>query len=342
MRTSVYKQLEMTNTIHRLFDTPEFRRTMELARALVSSPAMKAQQELSRTARAILDSPAMKAQLRILEQFRPWEEMQRRMARTTELAAEGKLPMLRCWAIMAKLGWPPPMEVTIADSNQFVVQYDEGGLDAIRDSVEALILDIYDRAQLARMVEKWESRRFLASRMLILREAVDAHLDGKYRLSIPALIPQVEGIIAQCFAHKDRLQGKHLKKYAATLLPEAGHGSFTGACDAAAKEFLVELLWEQFHLGDDIPLLSRHAILHGADTTYGTVANSLRVILLLDYLISQFRLVSIETGRSYHVVGCSAVRGKPNPLFYDNPAAARATGKVPCKRCQPDKAINLG
>lgn len=341
MSESVYEQIERLSAVARSVYGSEFARIAEMARALLDSPAMKAQQrQFAQVARSLkpLASEAERCQKLISELAK-----QLRHVVAALKAVDGEPAYMRFWEIMVELGWPPPMAIAIEDANRFVAQYDEGGPEAIRKPVEAHLLAIYDKTELAGLVRKWASKRFLAQRLAILRAAVEAHADGNYCLSVPALILQVEGIIVQCFEHKGWLNSTHLKGYADALMSGDETDRFIrGACDAAAKHFLFEWFWAQFTHGGEAPLFSRHAILHGADTAYGTAANSLRAILFLDYIIGKFQLVSTKNGRCYHIVGCSAVGGRPNPVFYDNRAAAKAAGKAPCQRCRPDEAIYLG
>jgi len=81
------------------------------------------------------------------------------------------------------------------------------------------------------------------------------------------------------------MDGKVQKEYFIKLLSKTEIYSY----DQAIKTFLFNVILVGFEHGT-IPksFLSRHAILHGADTTYGTVTNSLKSILLFDYLQGKF------------------------------------------------------
>jgi hypothetical protein len=63
----------------------------------------------------------------------------------------------------------------------------------------------------------------------------------------------------------------------------------------AAGEFFTEVVLENFDPDSTAPIpdLSRHAILHGIATEYGTPAHSLKVILIADIILS-----SIEEART--------------------------------------------
>jgi hypothetical protein len=48
------------------------------------------------------------------------------------------------------------------------------------------------------------------------------------------------------------------------------------------SEYVTDTLYQSFIRGEDAPPLSRHAILHGFDTTYANEMNSVRAILAFD------------------------------------------------------------
>ncbi len=65
------------------------------------------------------------------------------------------------------------------------------------ESLTHTILDWYrmeDYTMLERMVASWQKNMHFAPCMHILDEAVDVHKQGKYAVSIPPLLAQVEGI----------------------------------------------------------------------------------------------------------------------------------------------------
>ncbi|MFP3489612.1 hypothetical protein R0K20_18625, partial [Staphylococcus sp. SIMBA_130] len=58
--------------------------------------------------------------------------------------------------------------------------------------------------------------------------------------------------------------------------------------DQQVEKYYVDTILAEFTRGEEIKSdLSRHAILHGADTDYGTKVNSIKTILVLDTIIEK-------------------------------------------------------
>ena len=125
----------------------------------------------------------------------------------------------------------------------------------------------------------------------ILADAFDAHIAGKYTLSVPVLLAQADGISAD-------LLGAYLFTNQS--------GSITKAASKAIKNHLPERPLAKSFLGlllkasglrldtrkrDDLATsglifssLNRHGVLHGLDCDYATEANSLRGIALISFM----------------------------------------------------------
>ena len=152
---------------------------------------------------------------------------------------------------------------------------------------------------LRRAVDDWSSYEFFSRRMHIFRDALDAHISGKWTLTIPALLPHVEGIAWEILV----AEGLHLEK--STLVRHKGGNNYLsslfGYLPASevnpTKDVIIDSLldylegtlysYHDFKHRPETPLqfqLKRHAILHGHDTKYDTRINSLRCFLALDAL----------------------------------------------------------
>jgi hypothetical protein len=114
---------------------------------------------------------------------------------------------------------------------------------------------------------------------VILRDVIDSHINKKYTLSIPTLLPHIEGTLSEYYITNTEPGKKKINIYIDYLLEENDRY-------LPFKGIIVDKLYEHFHWGDQyLPSLSRHAILHGADTNYYTEINSLKVILIFDMII---------------------------------------------------------
>jgi hypothetical protein len=269
--------------------------------------------------------------LQVDESLREW---------TLRLKAVGTL-IERFSLLMLELGWPPDLSIDIRTMRRIMDMYDAHGAEAIRDSVEEYMLRRYDRQRLESLLTDWDEQKWLTKRMPILREVVEAHVSGKYWLSVPALFPQIEGIIAERYGHTGYINPRKLKRYVSECLQSDSGSSISSSLDARAQAFLEQVVLATFQEWLDPPpsTLSRHSILHGHDTGYGTAANSLRAILLFHYLQGRLRrLVSVGRGQCYHLVGCAKVDVRRVDLqSYDDSILAETAGKRPCKLCNPDK-----
>ena len=132
-----------------------------------------------------------------------------------------------------------------------------------------------DFAVLDSMGKRWMSVPYLRERENIIHDAIDAHKKGKFTLSIPTLLPFVEGLSAE-------ILGTCSKKAVARLTRErkAHHPELweQGICD-----FVEGVVYKEYQFGtDSATYLNRHGVLHGRDLTYASAVNSTRVFLLID------------------------------------------------------------
>ena len=107
-------------------------------------------------------------------------------------------------------------------------------------------------------------------RRQILTDAISAHFDDTYTLSVPVLFAQIEGILRDIGA---LAPGDDLKP---TIKRDWDSRTLFGLTDSAAM-FLHKLYEGQRGSGD----LNRNPVLHGTDTGYATLENSLILVLTL-------------------------------------------------------------
>jgi hypothetical protein len=231
--------------------------------------------------------------------------------------------------MLLSIEWPPPSELPAHLLKEVTAAYENEQISA--DQVEALLVRSYDEDLLNELLARWERNGHLTHRLHILREAIRAHVEGRYVLSVPTLIPQIEGVIAEVFAHRGKITSQHVMRYVNVAFGSGSH------FDRAGAEFFLRVLLGSFQWGDPIPRFSRHAIVHGADVNYATAANSLRAILILDQLQKSVGYVRSASGRSFHLVTCRTLKGKNNKLrrSYSTPCQAESDGLEPCRHCLP-------
>lgn len=238
---------------------------------------------------------------------------------------------------LVALGWPPAIVPDRGLIDAIVEAYEE--YESARDDdlladlgaqVEELFVDHYDEPQMREIIDRWEQHPLLTDRATILRAAAEAHIEGRYELSVPAILPQVEGILAQGFEHQRRMRQTDYEEYARRLTSDLLRGY-----DEAANRFITDFLLAGFEWGGAPGSdLSRHAILHGYDTTYATAAKSLKAILIFDHVQERLRYVITRDDNLYHAARCPRLRGtlqsdRRYTMLYD----AILEGREACPEC---------
>lgn len=148
-------------------------------------------------------------------------------------------------------------------------------------------------------VERWKSYEFFVPRMPIFYDALEAHIDKKWTLTIPALIPHIEGIAGEIllanklsFTKDAIIVSKGQKTYPSSLFGKLRADKVTPTMDVIISSLLYYLEGTLYEYKDfkDFPqirrlkTLNRHAVMHGYQINYATRLNSLRCFLALDSL----------------------------------------------------------
>lgn len=137
----------------------------------------------------------------------------------------------------------------------------------------------YGGRALRRMVNSWSDEPALHTRRLIIRDALADHLAGRYRVSVPTLMPCIEGVIADGFG----LGGRMKVVTGLEPLRDVFDGLEEIELEVAIESLLGLYSKIDFGMTSNLsPRLNRHLILHGRSIRYGTEANSLKVFFHLD------------------------------------------------------------
>src|SRR5262249_46283729 len=107
------------------------------------------------------------------------------------------------------------------------------------------------------------------------QEGLENYVSCRHHSAVCVLLPQVEGAL------REALGAKPNRANSLGIIRGYQLGS-------AAGKFFADVLLETFDPDSTAPIpeLSRHAILHGKATDYGTPAHSLKVILIADIILS--------------------------------------------------------
>jgi hypothetical protein len=159
-----------------------------------------------------------------------------------------------------------------------------------------------DGARLRERIEAWFKLPYLADRKQIILESLEAHKSGKWTLTVPALLPLVDGLMRR-FRREHLRRSKNPKRSMhADKFTEYYRRNQPKLFGKSFATFIREHMFATFDFnnGASPSSINRHAILHGEIFDYGTEANSLKVFLLLD-TISQF-VQAVERRRNTSVV----------------------------------------
>lgn len=234
----------------------------------------------------------------------------------------------RATGILVELGWPPHGDLYTSELAWIVEVYDSKGPQYAASIVDQFMVKRYGEKELHSILERWRQRRWLQSRLPVLEQIIEGHKQKLYYLSVPTCFAQIEGVIAEGFGHTGRMTYDYYKKYLYKLLDTRLSG------EQAMQEFISKVVFANFVWGSQLSSdFSRHAILHGSDTRYGTAKNSLRSILLFDYIQGKFGYVSVDKEQSYHDPSCPIIRGKERRAIFESETEVVRAGMRPCSRC---------
>lgn len=159
--------------------------------------------------------------------------------------------------------------------------------------VSRVILGYYKREDyknLVTMVNSWRDYHLFVPRMHIIDDALIAHRSGKYTLSVPALLPQIEGVLND-YVRLNNLSarcGKIQQIYSAAIGDLDSYGLSNWAI---ANTLMFQLQTNTYAFTDFEVELSksvnnrqttRHTVLHGVTINYHRPIHSLKAFVLLD------------------------------------------------------------
>jgi hypothetical protein len=159
--------------------------------------------------------------------------------------------------------------------------------------VSQVIMGYYRRdshANLTNMVNQWREYPLFRPRFHIIADALDAHQRRKYTLSIPALVPQIEGILND-YVRSNNLVAK-LGKIQEVYTAAFGDANDYGLAEWAIVQTLLHQLQTSTYVYTDFKdelnksarrrQTTRHTVMHGVAVNYNQSIHSLRAFLLLD------------------------------------------------------------
>jgi hypothetical protein len=144
---------------------------------------------------------------------------------------------------------------------------------------------------LQQVIRTWNGSPMFRSRMEHIKQALDAHIERRYSLSIPVLVAQIEGIATDIVKSRNISNVKLGKSKAVVKEVVSGKGTpLNHAMYDSLVSFMDKTLYEHTDFRKDYSSirkstkLSRHGILHGVQLKYANHGNSLKAFLVLDIL----------------------------------------------------------
>lgn len=190
--------------------------------------------------------------------------------------------LVRYTELLIELELPPLHEIEFYEIKEIVSKND---LNETRTMLVNHMVRVYDEHRIESMLVEWKSLSVASKRIHIFEEVVWAHQNKKYNISIPALIAQFEGLVCDIFEEK-RFQENVLKQHLEHIFQTEDMYKIANI----SKTFWIKVLLDNTDGKDRF--LSRHAILHGQDVTYGNYEKSLILIIAMDAILDWLNSVS--------------------------------------------------
>lgn len=182
---------------------------------------------------------------------------------------------IKAGEILNSLGWWIFPDMTCDDFEKFIKWHEENDDGMIQE----VLISYYDNVE--GIIEDWENNPVLKKRVHILEDVIWAHNQGKYTLSIPSILPQIEGIIIEGTEEKGYVKQNKIPELAEKLITQGDSHDFRHYFFLTIIESLIKA---NFEWGNPEENFGRSPVLHGFFTNYDNREYSLKLILLFDYI----------------------------------------------------------
>ncbi len=188
-------------------------------------------------------------------------------------------------------GWPIAPSMPLKLRERVVTMHKQ----AKTRYISRTIMGYYQRnnhQHLIETIESWRSHPLFAPRMHILEDALQAHCRGLYTLSVPTLIPQIEGVL-NGYVLANNLVAKlgNIQQVYKAVIDNVDAYGFSNW--VIATTLLYQLQTNTYFFTDfkselrksvDRRQVTRHTVSHGVALKYDRPIHSLMAFLLLDAL----------------------------------------------------------
>jgi hypothetical protein len=234
------------------------------------------------------------------------ETIIRESTRGIEEALDRFNPILaKASEVMARHGWWLVRQLPLSFYSD-VANHDE---EVTREAITKYILDWFSHDQwepLAQVVDGWNLGIFNSTREHF-QDALEVHKQGRYTMTIPGLVIQIERIVREfiqatdSFTHdsfgpvRRRFQDKFDQLNAIPKGRKVTHEDVQ-LIENYHNLAVLERLYERYSPASPVApdTVNRHAIAHGLWTGYNTVESSTYLFLLLDMLYAMLEQLATD------------------------------------------------
>jgi hypothetical protein len=274
----------------------DIRRAVEAANRAVPPDA--------RRALAVANSyaPQIQAANRALAQWRQIEPHVQRLAEEFRRIEEGPRHAVIRTFTFARGGWheAPLMEMTVGEFRTLLNDLVDKPDAEVKDELDRRIPAYFRRNDydaLWDMIDRWDL--YPGWRREVFEEAFWAHKNERYILSVPALAPQIEGMLRQETGEYGRGNAWiHKVNDALGFEYDAANPPTSEDLEVAVDEMLNRALWDRYDTAEQVSLehalfrvnelynngkfsdpefvnsTNRHAILHGVSENFGELTST--------------------------------------------------------------------
>lgn len=196
---------------------------------------------------------------------------------------------IECKLLLIELGYPY-VNIDLDYLDEIYIHKHDDNIEEIIDNI---IIKTYTYEVIDSMMSKWKGYDFLDNRINILEDIIYSYKMEKYNLSIPVIFSQLEGLIAEFTNHESKMNGKQYKDHIQNIISKDKDNP--GFSEEITIAYFFNYILQQFAYGEEIPKISRHAILHGADLLNGAKINNLNLIITLDIIMDSMYRIKTTT-----------------------------------------------
>jgi hypothetical protein len=197
-------------------------------------------------------------------------------------ALQRNWPAISPILLKAKLWIPPHISIEFIYKIKEVIEK-EGSSEKDVEQVFIQYFGNNNGTGLRELVDNWENIPQFKPRMKIIRDALQAHIEEKYTLSVPALLPQIEGIAGEILGKQiNRKTGNKIIRLIRREFPNYLHTSIKDILiifieEIVYRPIIFSRLSEEMKVNSisETYFLNRHAILHGVFINYDDTLQSL-------------------------------------------------------------------